>query len=127
MAWDDEKKAEVVSLYEGADPTPETSMEIVKDIAENVGESPNGVRMILTKAGVYIKKGPVSKASGSTGASKRISKVAAHARLASELTEAGREPDMDIIDKLSGKASLYLAEEIMIIRRESEGLAPAAN
>jgi len=56
MAWDDDKRAEVVAQYEGADPTPETSMEIVKEIADSVGESPNGVRMILTKAGVYIKK-----------------------------------------------------------------------
>ena len=33
MAWDDDKKAQVVSMYEGASPTPETSMEIVKEIA----------------------------------------------------------------------------------------------
>ena len=32
MAWTDEKKAEVVAQYEGADPTPETSMEIVKAV-----------------------------------------------------------------------------------------------
>ena len=50
MAWTDESKAEAVNLYTDADPTPETSMEIVKDIADQLGESPNGVRMILTKA-----------------------------------------------------------------------------
>ena len=33
-------------------------MEIVKDIADELGESPNGVRMILTRAGVYVKKNP---------------------------------------------------------------------
>ena len=58
VAWDDDKKAQAVSMYEDASPTPETSMEIVKDIAEELDESPNGVRMILTKAGVYVKKTP---------------------------------------------------------------------
>ena len=64
VAWDDDKKAQAVSLYEEAQPTPETSMEIVKDIAEELDESPNGVRMILTKAGVYVKKTPAAKSSG---------------------------------------------------------------
>ena len=63
MAWDDDKKAQAVSMYEDQGPTPETSMEIVKAIAEELEESPNGVRMILTKAGVYVKKTP---ATGST-------------------------------------------------------------
>ena len=52
MAWTDESKAQAVEMYTDAEATPETSMEIVKDIAEELGESPNGVRMILTKAGV---------------------------------------------------------------------------
>ena len=43
-------------MYTSAEPTPETSMEIVADIAEQMGESVNGVRMILTKAGVYVRK-----------------------------------------------------------------------
>ena len=70
MAWTDESKQEAVEMYNEAEPTPETSMEIVKDIAEHLGESPNGVRMILTKAGVYVKKSPATgaaKSGGSTG------------------------------------------------------------
>ena len=65
MAWTDESKAEAVELYTEAEATPETSMEIVKDIAEQLGESPNGVRMILTKAGVYVKKTPAAKSTSS--------------------------------------------------------------
>ena len=61
MAWTDEKKDEAVSLYEEQQPTPETSMEIVKEIADQLDESPNGVRMILTRAGVYVKKAPATK------------------------------------------------------------------
>ena len=66
VAWTDESKQQAIDLYTEQDPTPETSMEIVKDIADELGESPNGVRMILTRAGVYVKKNP---SSGSTGGS----------------------------------------------------------
>ena len=52
VAWTDEAKAQAVEMYTAEDPTPENSMEIVKEIAAELGESPNGVRMILTKAGV---------------------------------------------------------------------------
>ena len=54
MAWTDESKQQAIDLYTEQDPTPETSMEIVKDIADELGESPNGVRMILTRASVYL-------------------------------------------------------------------------
>ena len=54
MPWTDEMKSQAVEMYQDSEPTPETSMEIVKEVAEELGESPNGVRMILTKAGVYV-------------------------------------------------------------------------
>ena len=120
MAWTDAKKAEVVAQYEGADPTPETSMEIVKEISEDVGESPNGVRMILTKAGVYIKKAATSKTAAGGTATKRVSKVAAHAKLCAEITSAGQEPDMEIIGKMTGKAAEYLSGVISKIRQTGE-------
>ena len=108
MAWTDESKAEAVELYTDANPTPETSMEIVKEIAEQLGESPNGVRMILTKQGVYVKKAPATgSAKSSGGGTARVSKADAAAALTSALTDAGQEVDADIIDKLTGKASVY--------------------
>ena len=109
MAWTDESKQQAVEMYAEGEPTPETSMEIVKYIADELGESPNGVRMILTKAGVYVKKTPATgaaKSGGSTG-SARVSKADAAAALTSALTDAGQEVDADIIDKLTGKASVY--------------------
>ena len=54
--WTDELKAEVIAKYEGAGPTPESSTEIIKDIAEEIEMSPNGVRMVLVQAGVYVKR-----------------------------------------------------------------------
>ena len=109
VAWDDDKKAQAVSMYEDMEPTPETSMEIVKDIAEELDESPNGVRMILTKAGVYVKKTPAAKAA-STGAATggtRVSKVAAQEALTAAITDAGKAVDEEIISKLTGKAAQY--------------------
>ena len=111
MAWDDDKKAQAVAMYEEQDPTPETSMEIVKAIAEELEESPNGVRMILTKAGVYVKKTPATggstSAKGTSGG--RVSKQAAQDALVAALTDAGQEVDEDVISKLTGKAAQYFA------------------
>ena len=111
VAWDDDKKAQAVSMYEDMEPTPETSMEIVKGIADELDESPNGVRMILTKAGVYVKKNPAAKAA-STGAATggtRVSKAAAQEALTVAITDAGKAVDEEIISKLTGKAAQYFA------------------
>jgi len=109
MAWDDDKKAEAVEAYTAANPTPETSMEIVKEIAEDLDESPNGVRMILTKAGVYVKKTPTASSSKGTGGT-RVSKAAAQEALTAALTDAGAEVDEEIISKLTGKAAQYFVK-----------------
>ena len=110
MAWDDDKKAQAVAMYEEAEPTPENSMEIVKEIAEELEESPNGVRMILTKAGVYVKKAPASggkTSSSSGGGTARVSKAAAQEALIAAITDAGQEVDEEIVSKLTGKAAQY--------------------
>ena len=110
--WTDELKAQVVEDYQNAEPTPETSMEIVSDIAENIGQTPNGVRMILTKAGVYVKKTPATGSKSSGGGGTRVSKEGAQQELSSALTDAGLEVDSSIITKLTGKAAKYFADAI---------------
>lgn len=110
MAWDDEKKAQAVQMYLDGEPTPDNSMEIVKEIAETLEESPNGVRMILTKQGVYVKKAPAAKSSSSGGGSTgtgRVSKQAAQDALVAAITDAGQEVDEEIISKMTGKAAQY--------------------
>jgi DNA-binding MarR family transcriptional regulator len=108
VAWTDESKAKAVEMYLAQDPTPETSMEIVKEIAEELNESPNGVRMILTKAEAYVKKTPAAKAASSTSTgSTRVSKVAAQEALTAAITDAGKTADEEIISKLTGKAAQY--------------------
>jgi transposase-like protein len=113
MAWTDESKEQAIEMYQDAEPTPETSMEIVKDIAEELGESPNGVRMILTKAGVYVRKTPAAKSSGggSTGGG-RVSVADAQDKLTSVLSDAGQEVDAAIVSKLTGKAAVYFTTVI---------------
>ena len=109
MAWDDEKKEAVVEAYKEAAPTPETSIEIVKEIAAEYEESPNGVRMILTKAGVYIRKTAAAGTSSNGIAAPRVSKADAQDELIAALTSAGQSVDEDIVSKLTGKAAKYFA------------------
>lgn len=110
MAWTDEKREEVIAAYEAANPTPENSMEIVAELAEEYEESPNGVRMILSKAGVYIKKEAVAKkgtGKATGGGGTRVSKAAAHEALNAAIRDLGQEPDDEIVSKLTGKAAQY--------------------
>ena len=110
MAWTDEAKAQAVEMYTAEEPTPENSMEIVKMVADELGESPNGVRMILTKAGVYVKKTPAAKSNGSAASTgTRISKAAAIEDLTAAITDNGGTVDEDIVGKLTGKAAMYFA------------------
>ena len=107
MAWDDDKKAPALEMYEGQDPPPETSMESVAEIAEELEESPNGVRMILTKAGVYIKKAQANGNGGASSGGTRVSKQAAQDALIAAINDKGLDVDEDIISKLTGKAAQY--------------------
>lgn len=115
MPWTDESKAEAIESYTDANPTPETSMEIVKQIADDLGESPNGVRMILTKAGVYVKKTPATKSSGGSTGGTRVSKQAAQDALVAAITDAGVEVDEDVVSKLTGKAAQYFTKVLTAV------------
>ena len=113
VAWTDEAKAQAVEMYTVEEPTPENSMEVVKEIAAELGESPNGVRMILTRAGVYVKKTPATKAtSGGGGGGGRVSVADAQQSVIDAISDAGMEADQAIISKLTGKAANYFAEII---------------
>ena len=110
--WTDELKAEVISKYEESEPTPENTMDIIAELAEEFEKTPNGIRMILSKAGVYVKKTP-SKSTGGSAEKKtggvRVSKEEAFASLTTAIENAGKEVDETIVSKLTGKAALYFA------------------
>lgn len=118
MAWTPELKEKIIAAYQGAEPTPETSTEIIKDIAEEYEQSPNGVRMVLVQAGVYVKKegAPTSggtttkKPSGGSEGGKRVSKEDSIAALKAAIEARGKEVNDEILDKLTGKAAVYLTQ-----------------
>jgi transposase-like protein len=109
--WTDELKQQVIAAYEELEPTAETTMDAVKTVANDFDKTPNGVRMILSKAGVYVKKTPAaggSSSSGSTSGAKRINKAEAIAALKQAIEDSGKEVDNDICDRLTGKAAVYI-------------------
>jgi transposase-like protein len=116
--WTPELKEKVIEMYQAASPTPENSTEIVKEIAEELELTANGVRLVLIQAEVYVKKdtsaGAATKtATGTKTASgtgtKRVSKEDSIKALKDKIEAAGKTVDDEILDKLTGKAAVYLA------------------
>ena len=109
--WTDETRAKAVKMYLEAEPTPETNAEIIKDIAEELEESPNGTRIILMKAGVYktapAKTSTKDNKSEAGGGTKRVSKETLLNELKEAIKSKGCEVDEDVISKLTGKAASY--------------------
>lgn len=114
MAWTEEQKDKVVELYQAGNPTPENSVELIKTIADQIEQSANGVRMILVQKGVYVKKdqtpatGSDAKGSKTATATKRVSKEDSINALKEAIKAAGKTVDDEILDKLTGKAAIYL-------------------
>lgn len=110
--WTDELKTEVAEAYLGRNPTPENTMEIVKELAEEYEKTPNGMRMILTKQNVYVKKTTASTGkttdSDSSSGTKRVNKAVAISDLKKKITSVGQDVDDDICDRMTGKAALYI-------------------
>ena len=87
-------------------------MEIVQQVAEELGCTPNGLRLKLAKANVYVSvKGKASEdkpaKAKAAGAGTRVSKESAHEALKDAIEAAGKTADMEIISKLTGKAAQY--------------------
>lgn len=118
MAWTDELKAQVKQMYLDGNPTPENSIELVKQIAEDLEQSPNGVRMVLSQAGVYVTKGQATgtaktgttKKTGDGEGTKRVSKESQIAELRAAIEAKGAEVDEEILSKLTGKAAAYFVK-----------------
>lgn len=127
MAWTDEQREEAKELYENANPTAETSTEIVKDIAETIGQTANGTRMILIKAGVYIKasgsKTP-AKTAGSTGDKpKRMSKAESASALVAALNAQAIEleaEELAAIDRATGKMTALIKKWVDTMAGDEE-------
>lgn len=113
MAWTDAQKSEAVEAYKAGNPTPENSTELIKQIAEDMDQSANGVRMILIQADVYVKKDTTNGTAKTKTPSKdgekapRVSKESQIADLKAAIEDKGAEVDEDILSKLTGKAAAY--------------------
>ncbi len=120
--WTPELKEKAVALYVAMNPTPATTSECVKAVAEEIEQSPNGVRMILVKAEVYVKSVAVPAKAGSETKSTttRVSKADSIADLVSAINDAGQEPDMEIIDKLTGKQAIYFTTILRSVEQTGE-------
>jgi hypothetical protein len=122
MAWTDEKRKKAVALYLEQNPTADTSIEIIESLVEELGETANGIRMVLIKEEVYVKKAPATAASASTEGKaageggKRVSKESSIAALTDKLNELNAPVDEAIIDKLTGKAAIYFLSVLNSIK-----------
>jgi hypothetical protein len=126
MSWDDAKKEKAVKLYTEQKPTPENSVEIVKEVAESLGETPNGVRMILSKAGVYVKSSQTTVSTSKKDTSgepkaPKVGKADKMSRLSTAIESAGMVPNTEVIEKLTGKAADYFAQVIEALVAAAEG------
>lgn len=117
MAWTEELKQQVIDAYQAQNPTAENSLEIIQELAQEYEQSANGVRMILVQAGVYVKKDAAAsgttttkKSGGGSEGTKRVSKESSIAALKEAIKARGKDVDDDILDKLTGKAAIYLTE-----------------
>lgn len=123
--WTEENYAEMKAEYEArmaelGEDASKQSAEVVQEIATAHGATTNGLRMKLSKDGVYIKKDPATaststKSEGAKSTGGRISKATAHAEFRAACTDAGisdEDIDAEILDKLTGKAAVHLAELI---------------
>jgi len=108
--WTDELKAELVEAYAAENPTPENTIEIVKRLAEKFEKTANGVRLVLTRENVYVKKEVKSASTTSGDTPKRVDKTKAINALKKVIEDSGQEVDDDIVDRLTGKAAVYIAK-----------------
>ena len=120
-SWTPESKQIVIDAYVAAEPTPDNSTEIIKDLADKYEQTANGVRMILVQAGVYVKKDPAGVAkvatTGGATATKRVSKEEQLNTLRAAITDAGQAIDEEILEKLTGKVAMYFAGIITAVNK----------
>jgi hypothetical protein len=119
MAWDDAKRAKAIADYTGSNPTPTNTQEIIASIAEDLGESVNGVRLILSKAGVYVKQGDtakpkpaVTKTATKADGTAKVTKADSINALVAAIKSTGYILDREIVDKLTGKQAIYFTAVI---------------
>jgi hypothetical protein len=136
FAWTDETRKFAVDTYKeriaeySADEQPNVSQEIVKEIADELGCTTNGVKTVLMKNTdedgniVYVSKAAAKKStsasSGTSGAGKRRGKAESHADLIAAISAMVGDDNVnsEIISKLTGKAADYFTHVLVTIQEQ---------
>jgi hypothetical protein len=128
FAWDEQTTAEAVAVYKAtlADLLVEVegstdasnSRQALTAAAAAVGTSEASARIKLAKENQYVKvetkKAVATPAAG--GGGKRLNKADQQAELVAAFADNGVDTlDMEIIEKLTGKAAAHLAAKIRMI------------
>jgi hypothetical protein len=127
FAWDENTTAEVVAVYkaklielneENGESDAINSRAALDVAAEAVGTSGPSARIKLSKEGVYIKvESKKSETKAASTGTKRVNKAEQQAELVAAFRDLGVEDmDMDIVEKLTGKAAAHLAEKVREIK-----------
>lgn len=111
-AWTEDKKAKVVEAYTSQNPTAENTAELIAKIAEAEGETVNGVRMVLSKAGVYVKIANKTATPSGEAKPKRKSKQESLDELTGLMEDHGVEVEDEVVSKLTGKAAEFFIKAI---------------
>lgn len=123
MAWSDTKRETVIAEYQDimaneydTDAKREAAtVEVVKELAEKYEETVNGVRNVLNRAGVYIKKAAAGSTKAGATSTKRVSKADALQELKN--TIAAIDPSLvneDLIDKMTGVTAAYITSILVV-------------
>lgn len=125
FAWDENTTAEVIAVYKatladlaetGSD--AENTRQALAAAAEAVGTSEASARIKLSKEKVYVKVATKKTEAkpASSGGGKRLNKADQQAELVAAFADHGvSDLDMEIIEKLTGKAAAHLSEKIRMI------------
>lgn len=124
FAWDENTTAEVIAVYKatladlaetGSD--AENTRQALAVAAEAVGTSEASARIKLSKEKVYVKVATKkTEAKPASGGGKRLNKADQQAELVAAFADHGvSDLDMEIIEKLTGKAAAHLSEKIRMI------------
>lgn len=109
VKYTDEFKQLIKQQYLDSHPTAGNTVELCKSLADEHNITVNAVRKLLVDAQVYISQGQISTKK-TTGTSTRVDKSKMQESLTSLIETLEGSVDMDIIMKLTGKASNYLSE-----------------
>lgn len=133
--WTDEVRTMAVETYKdrmgeiSEEDRPSHTQEVVSALATEIGCTPNSLRTLLQRAknpdgsSVYVSKAAAKTKAptkeGATGA-KRRGKAESHADLIAAIQAMAGEAalDMEVIDKLTGKAADYITSVLLTIQSE---------